>query len=117
MKKQTSWCLALALACLAAAARASPVSAADQRRVVALLKANPIVIAAVRQAQSFGGRNCRYEVQRAAAAPGMSDEVRDFEAEITCRKDEATGIVRVKGRLPGVAAGFEEVQVSVYFAG
>ena len=102
----------------AATAQAAQVAPADERRIVALLKAHPVVNAAVRQAQKFSGaRSCRYEVLRASATPLMPDSSWTFEAEITCRQDEAAGVARVLGRLPAVEGGFDEVQVSVFFAG
>lgn len=102
---------------LAAAAHAADVKPADKSRIVAQLKANPVVAAAVRQAQDFGGtRQCRYEVLRASATPLQADQSWTYEAEITCRKDEAAGVVRVLGG-PPLQPGVAEVQVSVFFAG
>lgn len=102
---------------LAAAAHAADVKPADKARIVAQLKANPVVAAAVRQAQDFGGtRQCRYEVLRASATPLQPEQSWTYEAEITCRKDEAAGVVRVLGG-PPLQPGVAEVQVSVFFAG
>lgn len=111
---------ALAVLALAAAAHAAPAvdaKPADKARIVAQLKANSVVTAAVRQAQDFGGtRNCRYEVLRASATTLLPDQPWTYEAEITCRKDEAAGIVRVLGSTP-LQPGVAEMQVTVLFAG
>lgn len=121
MKHRVAVALMAALLSLAPLAhgqqRAKP-KPVDERKVVALLKANPIVTAAVRQAQRFGGaKDCRYEVMRASAEQFPRAGDWSYEAEITCQQGESSGIVRVLGRWPVVDGGFDEVQVAIFFAG
>lgn len=114
---KTALC-ALAGLALAAAAQAAEVKPADKARVVAQLKANAVVAAALRQAQDFvGTRDCRYDVLRVSATPLVAGQSWTYEAEIHCSKDEAAAVVRVMGSPPLAPRGPAELQVSLAFAG
>lgn len=103
---------------LATAAHAAEVTPADKTRIVAQLKANPVVAAAVRQAQDFAGtRSCRYDVLRVSATPLVAGQSWTYEAEIHCSKDEAAAVVRVMGSPPLATGGPAELQLSLAFAG
>lgn len=109
----------LALLCSLSCVDAAAADGGGDRQVAAMLKAHPVVSAAVRQAQDFSGaRSCRYAVVRAVPVPQFeAGSAFDFDAEITCRKGEAAGVVRVSGRYLAGQGLQQELRLEIGFAG
>lgn len=108
-----------AVLCAFASLAAVAADGGGDKQVVVMLKAHPVVAAAVRQAQEFSGaRNCRYAVARAVPVPQFEPgSAFDFDAEIVCRRGEAAGIVRVSGRYLAGQGMQQELRLEIGFAG
>jgi hypothetical protein len=86
-------------------------------KVLAMLKKNPIVNAAVAEAKKFSGaKTCNYDVKSSEAPQFQKGTTFDYSAEVTCIHDEAAGIVRVKGRT-SFSDYMEDLTLSIGFAG
>lgn len=108
-----------AVLCAFASLAAVAVDGGGDKQIVVMLKAHPVVAAAVRQAQDFSGaRSCRYAVARAAPIPQFEPgSAFDFDAEIVCRRGEVAGIVKVSGRYMASMGQQQELRLEIAFAG
>ena len=85
-------------------------------RVLAMLKKNSIVNAAVAEAKRFSGaKTCQYNVESSEPPQFQKGTTFDYSAEITCSHNEAAGIIRVKGRM--FSEEPQELTISIAFAG
>lgn len=85
-------------------------------KVLAMLKSNPIVNAALTQAKKFSGaKTCEYKVESSEPPQFEKGTTFDYSAEITCMHEGAAAIIRVKGRMFSV--GPQELTLSIAFAG
>lgn len=85
-------------------------------KVLAMLKSNPIVNAALSEAKKFSGaKMCEYKVESNEPPQFEKGTTFDYSAEITCMHKEAAAIIRVKGRMFSV--GPQELTLSIAFAG
>lgn len=109
-----------ALLLMAACQVQAGTSLAAVAAVTAMLKSNPVVQAAVKQAKSFaGGGACRYEVLQSAPLPAFeTGSAYEYSAEISCRGSEgAAAQVKVRGRYLAGQGEMQELQLAIAFAG
>ena len=86
-------------------------------KVLAWLKKNPIVNAAVAEAKKFSGaKTCDYDVKSSEDPQSRKGSTFDYSAEITCIDTEAAGIVRVKGST-SFSDYVENLTLSIEFVG
>jgi hypothetical protein len=89
-------------------------------KVLTMLRANPIVQAAVAEAKKFSGASdCDYQVESTELTQFAPGSTFDYSAEITCsnpnENEEGAGLVQVRGQTSG--EGPEELSLKVSFVG
>ena len=86
-------------------------------KVLAMLKRNPVVTAAVPQAKEFSGaKTCEYTVKSNELEQFEKGAAYKYSATITCNGREATGSVTVKGDYIASTENFQELDLSIFFA-
>ena len=87
------------------------------QKVLAMLKKNPVVNAAVVEAKKFSGaKTCKYKVESNEPDEFEKGTTFDYSADISCTHKEAGAIIRVKGRMFS-DVGPQEFVLSIEFAG